>query len=337
MKNQLIALMVSFAGINLAAGQTPPDETPPWANKLFGPPTNLVHDFGIVPRGVILSHQFVVTNIYSEPLRIDSVRVSTSPIYARADQSLLQPDEKTRVTVDMDSKRFVGQRSNSIYVYVTTGPYASEARLTVTAKSRADISCIPGEAWFGSVSPGASPVETIIIERDGQRDWQIKELIVPKDAAFHAVIKRLEPKEETVRDQVTVTLRKDLELGRFVERLVVKTNDPTLPEFPLLVRGKIEWPIEAVPAVIQLNDVQPNVILTRSFMIRSANLFKVRYVFGSDAVRLGSPPLPKEPKNIALEITTPKQPGPFRYRVEIMTDAHDYPLHVMIEGVVKNR
>ncbi len=73
MKKGLLALglMTACMGVVLAEPPQPPHA---WAEKLFGPAANLVHDFGTVPRGAQLHHAFVMTNIYPVAIEITSIR-----------------------------------------------------------------------------------------------------------------------------------------------------------------------------------------------------------------------------------------------------------------------
>jgi hypothetical protein len=77
MKKGLLALslMIGCRGVVSAqASQPQQPQAQPWAAKLFGPSANLVHDFGTVPRGAQLHHDFVMTNIYGVPIEIMNLR-----------------------------------------------------------------------------------------------------------------------------------------------------------------------------------------------------------------------------------------------------------------------
>ena len=82
MKKGLLAVGLIIAYMSVVSAQPPQPPQPPqrqpqaWAAKLFGPPANLVHDFGIVPRGAQLHHDFDMTNIYAVPIEITSIRRS---------------------------------------------------------------------------------------------------------------------------------------------------------------------------------------------------------------------------------------------------------------------
>ena len=63
-KTGLLALGLMLSSGGVASAQPPqPQQPQEWAAKLFGPPANLTHDFGTVPRGAQLYHDFVMTNI----------------------------------------------------------------------------------------------------------------------------------------------------------------------------------------------------------------------------------------------------------------------------------
>jgi hypothetical protein len=74
MKKGLLALGLLIAC--MGAGSAQPQQDPQTsAEKLFGSPENRVHDFGAVPRGSQLYHEFVLTNIYAVPVEITSIQV----------------------------------------------------------------------------------------------------------------------------------------------------------------------------------------------------------------------------------------------------------------------
>src|SRR5436190_1999692 len=66
MRNVVLSLAVFILASPSAPAQS-------WAEKMFKDGTN--HDFGSVPRGGVLFHRFVMTNIYAVPLDITSMTV----------------------------------------------------------------------------------------------------------------------------------------------------------------------------------------------------------------------------------------------------------------------
>src|SRR5438093_8858134 len=73
-------------------------------------------DFGSVPRGPTLTHHFRVTNNTNGPVHIGGVRVSCGCVTAWALQNDLGPGQGTSIVAQMDTRRFFGTKSVTIYV-----------------------------------------------------------------------------------------------------------------------------------------------------------------------------------------------------------------------------
>ncbi len=166
---------------------------------------------------------------------------------ATPSKRILQPNEKATISVKMDARRFSGHKV--VVMWVTVGPHhISTVALTVTAVSRGDIVCSPGEVAFGAVAPGQNRSATVDVEYAGPLAWQVSEAVVPKEAPFEATVKELYRRPGQVGYQVKVSLKKDAAPGQFRESIFLKTNDPSAGLLPVLVRGNIQAPLEAVPA-----------------------------------------------------------------------------------------
>ena len=255
MKQRLLALGLVIASMSVVFAEPPQQQPPAWAEKLFGPPANLVHDFGTVPRGALLRHDFVMTNIYAVPIEIADIRVQMGWWGATPDKHQLQPNEKATISMWVDARRFTGQKTGVIFV--TIGPNnISTVRLTFTAFSRDDIVCRPGEVVFDSVAPGQTPSATVDIEYSGQLAWQVSKAVIPKQAPFEATVKELYRRPGQVGYQLKLSLKKDAAPGQFQENIFLKTNDPNAGLLPVLVRGNIQAPLEAVPDALKLKEVE---------------------------------------------------------------------------------
>src|SRR5262245_49411597 len=101
--------LVLMAGFCVAGSAT----AGPWADGLFD---ELSKDFGSVPRGPTQKHQFRVANKTKYAVNISGVRVSCGCVTAFAQKPLLQPGEETHIVALMDTTRFTGAKSVTIYV-----------------------------------------------------------------------------------------------------------------------------------------------------------------------------------------------------------------------------
>src|SRR5208282_3213154 len=155
-------------------------------------PENQYHDFGAVPRGTQLHYDFVMTNPCPLSMEILNARMSMFPATVQVDKNKLEPNEKANISVSMNTRAFSGAKSITIYVQLEIGKGAFyEVRLGLSAYSREDLMCDPGEVAFGSVAQGESPSQAVTFERTGQPGWAITEVAVPKDARFEATLKLL--------------------------------------------------------------------------------------------------------------------------------------------------
>jgi hypothetical protein len=74
-------------------------------------------DFGEVPRGEIVSHDFIFGNETQEVLNIKEVTTSCGCMASEVRQKTLLPDEETVVEATFDSKGYTGQVRQFIYVH----------------------------------------------------------------------------------------------------------------------------------------------------------------------------------------------------------------------------
>ena len=101
-----LASLLALGSAGIASADT-------WADKMFD---ELSRDFGSVPRGPTLQHPFRLVNNTGRTVRIVGVRVSCGCTQARALQSTLAPGQETAILATMDTTRFFGHKSVTIFV-----------------------------------------------------------------------------------------------------------------------------------------------------------------------------------------------------------------------------
>ena len=89
-----------------------------WAEKMF--PDGIADDFGVVPHGAQLFHQFKIKNIYAVRMEITSITPGCGCVTATASQRVLEANEEATLDVSMDARRFTGPKS--VIVRVTRRP-----------------------------------------------------------------------------------------------------------------------------------------------------------------------------------------------------------------------
>src|SRR5262245_55072212 len=142
-----------------ALGAATPAGAATWAEGLFD---SLSKDFGSVPRGPLLKHDFRVKNNTKNTVTISSLRVSCGCVSAIAATGTLQPGESTTVHATMDTTRFIGHKAVTVVVQFSQ-PQFEEVRLTVQANGRTDFTLSPEGLRFGAVKRGTTPTASTTI------------------------------------------------------------------------------------------------------------------------------------------------------------------------------
>lgn len=238
----------------------------------------ITHDFGSAPRGTTLSHQFKLTNTTKNPLHVSGLRTSCICSSAQIGKNDLQPGESTFVTATIDTKKYSGTRTFTIYVNFDR-PFVDEARLVASATSREDVQLEPGELQFGHIKKG-TPAKASLTVRAYNAGFQVTG--VDNDNGY------ILPTVTTVQTgagqayQLDVKLREDVPVGAWHAELWLKTNDATTPRIRVPLVVEIEGTLTATPSEVALGQVKAGNKVERKVVIRSTTPFKVTKIEGTD-------------------------------------------------------
>jgi hypothetical protein len=206
-----------------------------WAESMFD---ELACDFGTVPRGPTLSHHYRLKNNTGKSVTIGNVRVSCGCTAASASKSSLNPGEETTIQAQMDTSRFSGPRTVTIFVRFDAPQY-EEVRLSITANTRDDLTITPETLDLGQVKPGEnSPKSTRILLPAGRQDKIVE---VTSDSNFvQPAVKEVKRTDGYVEYEVTAKLRSDTPAGKWYTTIWLKTNSASIPKtsVPLIIEVK---------------------------------------------------------------------------------------------------
>jgi hypothetical protein len=307
--------LVLLAGL----GATAPAAAATWADALF---EELTKDFGSVPRGPTLVHPFRLTNSTSSTVSIAGVRVSCGCVSASATKTVLRPGEEAAIVARMDTTRFTGPKSVTIYVTFDRPNY-QEARLWVQANGRNDFSVAPDSIAFGQIKRTATPAASTTITFYGTEDLRIVEVRGESNyVRAHAIQVRRGPAEVTYK--VTARLREDVPVGKWYTDLWVQTNSSTLPQVRVPLTVEVESPLSVTPEVVSLGKVKVNSEGERRVVVRGVKPFKIRAVQAGDA-DLSVTDSANEAK--AVHVVTvklkPTKAGTISRKVHLITDLEE--------------
>ena len=250
-----------------------------WADGLFD---DLSKDFGSVPRGPTLTHHFRVVNNTRTPIHISSVRVSCGCTSATALQTTLKPGEQTAILARMDTTRFSGPKSVTIYVQFDR-PKFEEVRLWVQANGRNDFVLTPDTLAFGQIKRGVSPGAAVTVTFYGNSDAKILSASGESNYIMPTFTEVRRADSEVVYT-LTTKLRPDTPVGKWYTDVWVKTNLPTMPQVRVPLTVEVELPLTISPAVVTLGTLKVDGESERRVIIRGVKPFKITKVKGGDAI-----------------------------------------------------
>jgi hypothetical protein len=267
--------LVLLAGIWAAA----PAAAASWADAMFD---ELSKDFGSVPRGPTLKHPFRVVNKTGAPVNISSVRVSCGCVTATALKGYLRSGEETVVLAEMDTTRFTGPKSVTIYVAFDQ-PRAEEVRLWVQANGRNDFNVAPDTMAFGQVKRGTTPDAAVRITFYGNTEEQVtgvrceSNYVKPK-------LKEISRQESEVVYEVTAKLPEDIPAGKWYTDLWLQTANTSLPQIRIPLTVEIESALNVTPDAVTLGEIRQGTESERRVIIKGVKPFRVLKVTGTDAL-----------------------------------------------------
>ncbi len=243
--------------------------------------SELSKDFGSVPRGPTQRHDFRVLNNTRSPVNITSVRVSCGCVSASAyPRTYLKPGEETWIRAQMDTTRFIGPKSVTIYVQFDR-PQFEEVHLLVQANGRNDFNLAPETLAFGQIKRGTTPASSVSVTFYGMPEATI---VSAKGESNYIVPTFVESRrtDSEVVYTVTTKLRADTPVGKWYTDVWVKTNVPSVPQVRVPLTVEIESPLTVSPAIVSLGSLKTDTESERRVIVRGVQPFKIVGVRGAD-------------------------------------------------------
>jgi hypothetical protein len=304
--------LIVFASLCLAA----PASAASWADAMFD---ELSKDFGSVPRGPALTHPFRLTNNTGKPVHIAGVRVSCGCVTASATKTDLEPGESTSIQAHMDTRRFFGIKSVTVYVQFDQ-PHWEEVRLWVQANSRDDINVTPEAFSLGQARRGTTPSGTVTVTFLGNGLSEITE--VQRESNYiQASLKELRRDADAVSYQVTASIRADAPVGKWYSDLWLKTNNPSIPKVRLPLTVEIESALSFSPSNVNLGQVKSGAESERKVIIRGVKPFRITKVQGTDKqLTVKDSTDASKPVHVLTVTLKPTKTGDFTRKLKVITD-----------------
>lgn len=320
MFSRMIALVVILAGASIGRGA---------AESYFA---EKAHDFGPTPRGPLLLHQFQFTNKGKEPLLIVRVRATCNCLVATAPAQRIKPGETASVNVQMDTRRFAGPKTETIYVTFKE-PQAEEVALKIQANAREEFSMTADKFAFGQVRIGSNVSKSVQATLAGDPKWDISE-VKSESEYVKASAKLIRRAGNEVTFEISANLRADLPPGIWQTEIWLKTSNSDVAKVRIPVSVEITSPFNASVSEVDFGEVKIGETAAKNVTFRGEKPFRIKEVKGADAVvEVGG--VGKEARMVhVLKITfKPTAAGDIKQTIELLADEDKAPVvPIMVTG-----
>jgi hypothetical protein len=238
----------------------------------------LAHDFGSVPRGPMQTHHYKLTNNTGQPVHIASVRVSCGCTSATALLGALAPGQSTTILAQMDTTRFIGPKTVTIYVQFDQ-PQWQEVRLSISSNSRTDIVVSPDTIAFGPISRGATPIRTATVTFASGTQLTS---VAAESNYVQLSAKGVQGNGADSTYEVTATLRPDVPVGKWYTDVWLNTNNAGTPRIRLPLTVDVEPALSLSPATAAFGSLTTGGEAERRVILRGPQPFHIKEVKGTD-------------------------------------------------------
>lgn len=224
MKKLFVAVLMMISGFAIAQSAAPVITA-----------AKLSHDFGEISEGMVVNHEFEITNTGNAELIIKKVTASCGCTAAAPGKSKLQPGEKTTINVRFDSEGRLGQQQKYVYI-LSNDPKTPELRLGFSTMilSKGDYAAKEGKIPklvldknqfdFGSIEEGKVVDVKIGFKNTGNSILEIRD--VKTSCGCTAALlssRKIKPGESgSVRIEMDTAGRN----GKITRTVTLYTNDP---------------------------------------------------------------------------------------------------------------
>lgn len=291
------------------------------ANGLSGLFDTLSHDFGNVPIGPQLQHTFYFKNNTTHSLHIGSVRVSCGCVSAAADGRVIAPGQTGFVHASMDTKRFVGTKSVTVFVTFDQ-PQLEEVRLVVNAYGRNDITLSPENLAFGTVRKGVGGTASTTLNLTGGA--RVTEAACESGYIKLAMEERTSP-NGIAQYSLKATLRSDIPVGKWYTDVWVKTTHGETSRIRIPLTVEVEPSLMVTPGSVQFDAAKAGQAPTKKqVFVRGSQPFRIVEVKGGDGIFTAAAlTTDARPVHILTLTFAPGKEGDFLKTLKIVTDLKD--------------
>ncbi len=230
------------------------------------------YEFGSVPQGARVVHEFVLQNKGSADVQLQKFTPSCGCTAASVDTSLIKPGESGKVRVEFDTAGFSGSKVKTVEV-LTSDPDAPEITLTLRGTVVPGVSAEPRRIEFGELSSGKDP-------NNWAKEFTIAltkgtELKIEKVSSYSKFLAVTQVGGAEGSQVYKVELSKDAPRGEFRDRVVVQFQGDKQSSFNIPVTASLRGDLRVVPSTVSFGVIEGSEAIERRVRWENSSKDKV--------------------------------------------------------------
>lgn len=212
------------------------------------------YDFGTVEEGTVVRHAYVLRNEGDAPLKIEGVKPSCGCTAALLSAHEVPPGGSATVEVTFKTAHRVGRHKKTVTIY-SSDPQRPVSAVALIGKVNAELWLEPYPLYLGHVRRGeAKGHELRVRAAPGTPPFEILGVGHTHPALEAKVLPPAGPADRVRR--IMVRVLPDMPLGRFNDRLVVRTSNARYPLLSVPVFGSVEGDLVVLPPQVSFGTVR---------------------------------------------------------------------------------
>lgn len=207
-----------------------------------------LHDFGSVPQGERIRHEFILVNTGDTPLEIIDVRPACGCTTAGEWTRTLAPGATGKIPLEMETAQFAGVVKKTIAVQ-TNDPAHPKTELEITVNVWTPIQLSSPVIIFPALTAPTQIVSRSVILRHKVAGQLQVDSPKSDNPVFAPVLKETIPGQEF---ELTVTTVPPLANGTQNARITMRTSNPKMPEVSIQAVATLLPPVQVAPTEILL-------------------------------------------------------------------------------------
>jgi len=235
-----------------------------------------VYDFGKLMGADKVEHVFKFHNEGKGDLKIDKVNTTCGCTAALLSANVIPPGGKGDVTTTFTVGGRQGQQTRQIYV-LSNDPNEPRATLTLKGFIIPPVSVEPSSVFLQPKDTVS--MSTVKISQTMEEELKLGE-VTSRLNLVNTQVKEEAPENGKKRYSVDISLKPDIEPGRYFENITIATNCAAKPKIEIPVRITVRGDIEAAPSRISLGPLSTGQEISRTITLSNTKgqSFKVARV-----------------------------------------------------------